>query len=169
LNEVDLMVGFSPDAEGQVTLANWRKAPYNRWSFTHVRELIPTAAIANDPSDIADLPSAPEDFEGLEFEFDGSRYDLARFLARTQTDGLRPERLRLSRAQDRNRQDVVTGPAARRTPDFFHPAWRGRGDAPSWRRLKQDQPPGPPPFAPRRALDATKRSRTWPDPRPFVT
>jgi hypothetical protein len=29
----------------QATLANWRSAPYNRWAFHHVRELIPTADI----------------------------------------------------------------------------------------------------------------------------
>jgi len=31
------------------TLANWRTAPFNRWAFHHVRELIPTADIPNDP------------------------------------------------------------------------------------------------------------------------
>ena len=40
----------------QVTLANWRSSPFNRWSFHHVRELIPSADIANDPRQIRDLP-----------------------------------------------------------------------------------------------------------------
>jgi CubicO group peptidase (beta-lactamase class C family) len=40
----------------QVTLANWRSSPFNRWSFHHVRELIPSADIANDPRHIRDLP-----------------------------------------------------------------------------------------------------------------
>lgn len=83
-----LMAGFPPETAGQVTLANWRKPPFNKWSFTHVRELIPTAGIANDPADRADLPSAPVDFGGLAFDFDGARYDLARFLAETDTAGL---------------------------------------------------------------------------------
>ena len=84
----ELMAGFPPGVEGQVTLANWRKAPFNRWSFTHVRELIPSAAIANDPGDIASLASATADLGGVEFEFDGSRFDLERFLADTRTDGM---------------------------------------------------------------------------------
>ena len=84
----DLMAGFPPSAAGQVTLANWRKAPFNKWSFTHLRELIPSAAIANDPDDVAELPAAPVDLGGVEFEFDGSRYDLERFLAETETDGM---------------------------------------------------------------------------------
>lgn len=84
----DLMAGFPPNAEGQVTLANWRTAPFNKWSFTHLRELIPSAAIANDPDEVAELPAAPVDLGGVGFEFDGSRYDLERFLAETETDGM---------------------------------------------------------------------------------
>ena len=82
------MAGFPPEAAGRVTLANWRKAPFNKWSFTHVRELIPTAAIANEPDDVADLPSGPVDLGGVEIRFDGSRYDFERFLAETETDGM---------------------------------------------------------------------------------
>ena len=43
-----LMQGFPPEAAGQVTLANWRASPFNRWGFHHVRELIASADIAND-------------------------------------------------------------------------------------------------------------------------
>ena len=82
------MAGFPPNAEGQVTLANWRRAPFNKWSFTHLRELIPSAAIANDPTDVAELPSAPVDLGGVKIELDGARYDLAGFLAETDTDGM---------------------------------------------------------------------------------
>ena len=82
------LMGGPPDADGQVTLANWRRAPFNKWSFTHIRELIPSAAITNDPGDIAELPAAPIDLGGMEFEFDGSRHDLERFLAETETDGM---------------------------------------------------------------------------------
>jgi len=44
------MIGFPPPRESQVTLANWRTAPFNRWSFQHVREIAPSA----------DIPHAPE-------------------------------------------------------------------------------------------------------------
>ena len=44
-----MMTEFPPAARDQVTLANWRSAPFNRWAFHHVRELIPTADIPNDP------------------------------------------------------------------------------------------------------------------------
>jgi hypothetical protein len=41
-----LMSGFPPSAESRVTLANWQDPPYNRWSFQHLRELIPTQRIS---------------------------------------------------------------------------------------------------------------------------
>src|SRR5215470_10443364 len=51
-----IMTGFPPAPEDQVSLANWREAPFNRWSFRHVRELIPTADIAHDPHRARPLP-----------------------------------------------------------------------------------------------------------------
>jgi CubicO group peptidase (beta-lactamase class C family) len=44
-----LMSGFPPPAESRVTLANWQDPPYNRWSFQHLRELIPTQRISRGP------------------------------------------------------------------------------------------------------------------------
>ena len=51
-----LMTGFPPAPEDQVSLANWREAPFNRWSFRQVREIIPTADIAHDPYQARPLP-----------------------------------------------------------------------------------------------------------------
>ena len=47
----------------QVTLANWRTAPFNRWAFHHVRELIPTADIPNDPARVRALPRQRMEFD----------------------------------------------------------------------------------------------------------
>jgi CubicO group peptidase (beta-lactamase class C family) len=53
------MQGFPPAAGSQVTLANWRSPPFSRWAFQHVRELIASADIANDPAKVRPLASAP--------------------------------------------------------------------------------------------------------------
>lgn len=62
----------------QVTLANWRTAPFNRWAFHHVRELVPSADIPHDPARVRLLPhqavDMPPDFEA--------------FLRETDTDGM---------------------------------------------------------------------------------
>jgi CubicO group peptidase (beta-lactamase class C family) len=41
-----LMSGFPPPGQSRVTLANWQDPPFNRWSFQHLRELIPTQRIS---------------------------------------------------------------------------------------------------------------------------
>ena len=45
----ELMAGFPPAPESQVTLANWQVPPFNRWAFRHMRELIPTQLIPAGP------------------------------------------------------------------------------------------------------------------------
>jgi CubicO group peptidase (beta-lactamase class C family) len=52
-----VMQGFPPLAEHQATLANWRTAPYCEWAFHHVREVIPSTDIPNDPANV--LPLTP--------------------------------------------------------------------------------------------------------------
>src|SRR5256886_15654730 len=72
----------------QVTLANWRSAPFNRWAFQHVRELIPSADIANDPRRVRKLEQRPREL-AVRIEPDsGEPLTLAQFLAETQTDAL---------------------------------------------------------------------------------
>jgi CubicO group peptidase (beta-lactamase class C family) len=63
----------------QVTLANWRTAPFNRWAFHHVRELVPSADIPHDPANVRALPAGEVDFKGI---------DLEGFLRETGTDGM---------------------------------------------------------------------------------
>lgn len=83
-----LMQGFPPAGAGQVTLGNWRRAPFNVWAFQHVREIVPSAGIPHDPAHVRELPEAPVDLAGLEVEHDGRRRDFQAFLADTDTDGL---------------------------------------------------------------------------------
>src|SRR5215467_4865121 len=60
-----LMHGFPPAPDGQVTLANWRTSPFNHWAFHHVREIVPSADIANDPASALVWPSTPTDLGAL--------------------------------------------------------------------------------------------------------
>ena len=45
-----MMVGCPAEASLRVNLANWQDAPWNRWSFQHVREVLPTAVVRADES-----------------------------------------------------------------------------------------------------------------------
>lgn len=60
-----LMQGFPPAADGQVTLANWRNPPFARWAFQHVREVVPSTDIPNDPENVWVLPRATADLSGV--------------------------------------------------------------------------------------------------------
>jgi len=71
-----LMQGFPPATGSQVTLANWRTPPFSRWAFQHVRELVPSADIANDPARVLPLAAAPAEL-GVEAD-----------LAATDTDAI---------------------------------------------------------------------------------
>ena len=84
-----MMKGFPPQPEGQVTLANWRISPFNRWAFHHVREIIPTADIPRDPADVRELPEQPQDLSRLPLAVSGGdTIPLARFLDDSSTDGI---------------------------------------------------------------------------------
>jgi CubicO group peptidase (beta-lactamase class C family) len=73
----------------QVTLANWRTAPFNAWAFHHVRELVPSADIPNDPRGVRALPAEPIDLKELRIDPDsGEAMGMEAFLRETGTDGL---------------------------------------------------------------------------------
>ena len=83
-----LMQGFPPPPEGRVTLANWRTPPFNRWAFQHVRELVPSADIANDPNRVRTLPQASIDLSGVRVPDGDGALSFDAFLERTGTDAL---------------------------------------------------------------------------------
>jgi CubicO group peptidase (beta-lactamase class C family) len=84
-----LMHGFPPQVDSQVTLANWRTAPFNRWGFQHVRELLPTADIAPDPANVRELPARSAALEQLRITgTSGEELTLEQALTATCTDGL---------------------------------------------------------------------------------
>lgn len=79
-----MMEGFPPSAETQVTLANWRNSPYSAWAFSHVREIIPSAEIPNDPRGVRAPGTALEDLGHIEVD---AGISLAQYLDATWTDG----------------------------------------------------------------------------------
>ena len=86
---IRLMDTFPPGPGRQVTLANWRVSPFNRWAFHHVREIVPSADIPADPASPLELPSNPADLGALSVESDGrGPVPFHDVLDETSTDGL---------------------------------------------------------------------------------
>ena len=71
-----LMQEFPAVPETQVTLANWREPMMSRWSFSHVRQILPTAPF-KAAGQVPDLPHDPVDLGSLRFTYDGSTTRLA--------------------------------------------------------------------------------------------
>jgi CubicO group peptidase (beta-lactamase class C family) len=83
----EIMDRFPSAPENQVTLANWRISPFNQWGFQHVREIVSSANIANNPDDLWRLPPIDSDLTSLVIhDGRGGHIDLDAFLTRTQTD-----------------------------------------------------------------------------------
>lgn len=81
-----LMSGFPPAAADQVKASNWRTPRRVRWSFNHVRELLPTATIA-PAANPTTLTVTTQDLSNLTF-FDqhNKRLNLQNFLTTSHTD-----------------------------------------------------------------------------------
>jgi hypothetical protein len=83
-----LMTGAPPFAPAsQVRLANWQDPPFNRWSFQHVRELIPTARIPRGDGPAWPLGRAERDLLGFRFGYGERELTVADMLEETYTDG----------------------------------------------------------------------------------
>jgi CubicO group peptidase (beta-lactamase class C family) len=86
-----LMSGFPPPAASRVTLANWQDHPYNRWSFQHLRELIPTQRISRGTGSwrgLAQHPASPVLDEITVSRLSGHTSTFAEVIAETWTDAV---------------------------------------------------------------------------------
>ncbi len=84
------MQGFPPPADKQIgfNMASSR-FPRQRWSFSHMRELVPTTAVWHGRAGVSALPRAERDIGTVPFtDADGSRRTFADMLALTYTDGI---------------------------------------------------------------------------------
>lgn len=81
------MVGPPPFDGRLVSLANWQDPPFNRWSFQHIRELIPTAPIARRDGPTWRLPRAEHDLSAIRFRAGGREMGVEQLLQRSWTDG----------------------------------------------------------------------------------
>ena len=85
----ELMKNFPNPYEGQVTLSNWRTAPFNSWAFHHVGEIVPSAPIWNDPLSIQNLRTEKIDLKNVIIKKTSNlSIDYHQFLETTHTDAI---------------------------------------------------------------------------------
>jgi CubicO group peptidase (beta-lactamase class C family) len=85
----DLMVGSPPPPDRLVTLANWQDSPFNRWGFTHIQDLMPTARIGRGSGPVSELADGETaDLGRVDFvSADGQKWTVAQMVEATFTDG----------------------------------------------------------------------------------
>ena len=66
---------------------NWDRAPWNRWTFQHVRQLVPTVQVWRGPGPVTPLPAEHQDLGSISFEANGHRQTIDAFLQSSYTDG----------------------------------------------------------------------------------
>lgn len=81
-----IMNGAPPPPEWRLPMLDWDRPPWNRWSFQHVREFLPTARVRRGEAASA-LPAAPEAIEAVAFDGPRGRLTVADWLDRSYTDG----------------------------------------------------------------------------------
>jgi CubicO group peptidase (beta-lactamase class C family) len=88
--QAGVMVGAPPPSAMLVTLENWQQPPWNRWSFLHAREVIPSARISNDDQrSSVTFRRRDEALGEMKFEpVAGIAQSLDDFLSQSWTDGM---------------------------------------------------------------------------------
>ena len=85
------MQGFPPAPDKLITFDNPLGGAYprNRWTFSHVRETVPTVNVWRGSGAASPLPTAPRDLDGIAFTaLDGEPMTFGQMLPRTYTDGI---------------------------------------------------------------------------------
>ena len=83
-----MMNGFPPPPDQQVTWANWRSPPHNRWGVQHLREIMPSAIVDVDPDRLWALPRAQSDLGRVAFTaYDGRERSLDSWIQEGFIDG----------------------------------------------------------------------------------
>ena len=86
--QAGIMSGFPPAPEHQVTLANWRTAPYNRWAFSHVSEVVPTAMVWTGDDARETRTGTTREIGDITFRWNDSELTVDRMLELGQADGI---------------------------------------------------------------------------------
>ena len=66
----------------------WDRAPWNRWTFQHVRDMVPTTQVWRGPGPASPLPVNLQPIDAIPFEADGQHLTIGSFLETAYTDGL---------------------------------------------------------------------------------
>ncbi len=70
----------------RATPANWIDAPFNRWGYSHVREVTRTASVGRGVGPVWAIPENPNDLDRVVVRHEGELYSYSEMLHATYTD-----------------------------------------------------------------------------------
>ncbi len=83
-----IMHGFPVEHGSRVPLKDWDRAPWNRWSFQHIREILPTTEVWRGDGPAWELPEHTTNLDRVAFEdVDGQSMSVKRWLDESYNDG----------------------------------------------------------------------------------
>ncbi|MEM7283962.1 MAG: serine hydrolase [Pseudomonadota bacterium] len=88
LNVTSPVIAEQSGRPDELRLANFQFGPYNRWAFSHLRELMPTVNIPRDPSRILELKKSADRQGDFSLNFRGKDYKLSEIVEMQYIDGL---------------------------------------------------------------------------------
>lgn len=68
-------------------MQDWDRAPWNRCTFQHVRDLLPTTQVWRGSGPASLVPSDLRDIDAIPFVAEGQAYTVGSFLERSYADG----------------------------------------------------------------------------------
>ena len=71
-----------------LTGENWQFGPLNRWAYTHMREILPSREIANDPGAVRPIPGLADAKDQLRVRIDGKERFLSNLMTELYIDGI---------------------------------------------------------------------------------
>jgi len=84
----NIMQGFPVAADNRIPRKEWDRAPWNRWSFQHIREILPTVEVWRGDLPVWTLPEREVDLSQIEFEgTETERNTVTKWLDTSYTDG----------------------------------------------------------------------------------
>jgi len=83
------MTGFPVPPESRIPLQDWDRAPWNRWAFQHIREILPTTEVWRGETATRELTDKTVDLDGMRFKDSGGRtISLRKWLDNSFNDGI---------------------------------------------------------------------------------
>jgi CubicO group peptidase (beta-lactamase class C family) len=81
-------MNITPSPTNPLPPMDWDRAPWNRWSFHHMREIVPTVEVWRGEGPVYALPKAEKNLDALSVKsIAGAPITLTKFLDETYTDG----------------------------------------------------------------------------------